>query len=324
MSPSAEALFIGTATTDSYVDALGLVFSQFEPPQAAEYSRIFDQAIRDGKLPLEGVIEARQGDRLIGAVVCQVQPGRTAVVWPPRVVADAPPGTSGRLLNEVVQRLSGKEVRLASALLTKRDAKDEEVFTASGFAHLTDLLYLVSTAEDFPFSRPSAPLDFEPYRLEIHCRLASIVEATYVGSLDCPQLDGVRDVNDVLAGYRDTGEFSPERWLVVGHEGRDVGCLLLADHPQEDTWELVYMGLIASARGRGWGKWLVRHAQWLTRQAGRSRLVVAVDSTNTPAVELYGANGFRGWDQRRVYARVFPEPRPLGPGAARSPATCDL
>ncbi|MCR4413751.1 MAG: GNAT family N-acetyltransferase, partial [Thermoguttaceae bacterium] len=222
----------------------------------------------------------------------------------------------------MVQRLSGKDVRLASALLTKTEPKDEEVFTAAGFAHLTDLLYLVSTTEDFPFSRPSAPLDFEPYRYEIHSRLAGIVEATYVGSLDCPELDGVRDVNDVLAGYRDTGEFSPERWLVVRHDGRDVGCLLLADHPQEDTWELVYMGLIASVRGRGWGKWLVRQAQWLTRQAGRSRLVVAVDSANGPAITLYGATGFRGWDQRRVYAKVFPEPRPLEPIAAPPRTKC--
>jgi ribosomal protein S18 acetylase RimI-like enzyme len=324
MPPSEETLFIGPATTDSYVDALGLVFGQFEPQQAAEYVRIFAQAIRDGKLPLEGVIEARQGNRLIGAVVCQVQSGRTAVVWPPRVVAGTPAGMGSRLLNEVVHGLSGKNVRLASALLTKEDPRDEEVFLAAGFAHLTDLLYLVSTIEEFPFSGPSTPLDFEPYRPEIHSRLASIVQATYVGSLDCPQLDGVRDVNDVLAGYRDTGEFSPERWLVVRHEGRDVGCLLLADHPQEDTWELVYMGLIAAVRGRGWGKWLVRQAQWLTRQAGRSRLVVAVDAANGPAIELYGASGFRGWDQRRVYAMVFPERRPPEPTAASSPSACDL
>ncbi|MCR4413750.1 MAG: hypothetical protein NUV77_15125 [Thermoguttaceae bacterium] len=63
MSPCEKTLFIGTTTTDSYVDALGLVFSQFEPPQAAEYLRIFNQAIRDGKLPLEGVIKCNRAER---------------------------------------------------------------------------------------------------------------------------------------------------------------------------------------------------------------------------------------------------------------------
>ena len=63
---------------------------------------------------------------------------------------------------------------------------------------------------------------------------------------------------EVLSGYRTTGVFDPQRWLLVRQDGEDVGCLLLADHPTSSQWELVYMGLVPEVRGRGLGIELVR------------------------------------------------------------------
>ena len=37
------------------------------------------------------------------------------------------------------------------------------------------------------------------------------------------------------------------------NDGRDVGVLLLADHPRARHWELMYMGLVPEARGTGLG-----------------------------------------------------------------------
>ena len=94
---------------------------------------------------------------------------------------------------------------------------------------------------------------------------------SYEGTLDCPALNGVRDLPDVLASYRACGEFDPaERWFIACRGERDVGCLLLADHPDADQWEIVYVGLVPEERGRGSGLALTRHAQWLARQAGRA------------------------------------------------------
>ena len=103
---------------------------------------------------------------------------------------------------------------------------------------------------------------------------------------------------DVLAGYRATGSHDPQRWLLVRHEGRDVGCLLLSDYPEQGNVELVYMGVVPEARGEGWGMHIARQAQWLARQAGRPRLVLAVDAANAPALRIYLALGFRPWDRR--------------------------
>ena len=57
--------------------------------------------------------------------------------------------------------------------------------------------------------------------------------------------------------------------------------------------------------GQGLGVEISRYAQWLTHRAGRSRLVVAVDMANTPAICMYRAAGFEVWDRRTVLQRVF-------------------
>jgi hypothetical protein len=49
----------------------------------------------------------------------------------------------------------------------------------------------------------------------------------------------------------------------------------------------------------------VRYGQWLTGQAGRPRLVVAVDATNRPALDMYASEGFHAWDRRWVYVKVL-------------------
>jgi ribosomal protein S18 acetylase RimI-like enzyme len=114
----------------------------------------------------------------------------------------------------------------------------------------------------------------------------------------------VRDLEHVINGYQGTGEYRPENWLFVRHDGEDVGVLLLADHPKGRHWELMYMALVPEARGRGWGRQITRYAQWLARGAGVERLVLAVDAANFPAVKMYHDAGFELWDQRSVYVRI--------------------
>jgi ribosomal protein S18 acetylase RimI-like enzyme len=76
----------------------------------------------------------------------------------------------------------------------------------------------------------------------------------------------------------------------------------LGDRP---TWELVYMGLLPIVRGSALGLQVVRHAQWLARLAGSSRLVLAVDSRNEPALRCYERAGFLEWERRAVHLKIF-------------------
>lgn len=303
-----SSLTIRPAPRAAVLEALKLVYRRLPPEKAAQYVEVLCADIRAGEVSAEGLLTAWRDRRLVGAVFAQLQPGNGALLWPPRTVPREPPETVEQLLAAVCQWLACKGARVANALMEKVDRADDALLRGGGFAPLAQLLYLVSSEIELPASPPEGPLEFEPYNPENHMRLTRVVEATYERSLDCPGLDGLRNIEEILAGYQSTGTFSPERWLIVRHEGRDVGCLLLADHPEDENWELVYMGLVASARGHGWGKKIVRHAQWLTRQAGRSCLVVAVDAANRPAVDMYAATGFRAWDRRTVYVKTFALP----------------
>ncbi len=240
-------------------------------------------------------------DRLVGAVWGQWMPGRAALVWPPRLSDDAPQGTDLELLAEVKRQLAVNRVRLIQVVVKPDAVRDAALLRRANYAFAAELFYLVSLVDSLVEPRRPTPLTFRAFdELQLD-RLASLVELTYENSQDCPLLNGKRDIYDVLEGYRQTGQFHPEQWLFVDVDGQDVGCLLLADHPQDDQWELVYMGLVPGARGRGWGSAITRHAQRLTREAGRPRLALAVDAANRPALSTYAAAGFQIWDRRHVW-----------------------
>ncbi|OHB68445.1 MAG: hypothetical protein A2V70_11155 [Planctomycetes bacterium RBG_13_63_9] len=340
---------IAPVAPDARVEALGLVFAALPAQQRSQYIGSLlagwhghacrgqegvvekhahgkrEHGTRAGRDRLTereqgsaaGLLGAYRGGRLVGAVFSQIQPGKTALVWPPQLVPDEPRPTACGLLDATSRWLGGQEVRIAQAMLPSsatgavscgsagNAGADEAVLLAGGFERMADLLYLVSEQSEFPDGAPRSPLQFESYSSANHQRLDRVVLATYEDTLDCPSLDGVRKIGDVLEGYRATGVFDPRRWLIVRHEGKDIGCLLLADHPDQENWELVYMGLVSSHRGRGWGMDIAREAQRLARRAGRRRLVLAVDAGNRPAIETYSAAGFRLWDRRGVYVKVL-------------------
>ena len=300
-----DDLLISPALPEDEEKVLRLVFDYLPEKMRAERVEAVSVDGGSGGASLHALLEARRQGRLVGGVLAEIQVGRTAVVWPPRVVSDEPADTAEQLLAALLELLEKHQVCAAHALLEVRTAEYEQLILKCGFSPLAKLLYLLSGEEDFPRSRPSVPLGFEPYGPANHSRLAEIVQGTYEETLDCPHLDGVRQIEDVLAGYRATGVFSPSRWLIVQDRNRDVGCLLLTDHPSHDNFELVYMGLLPSVRGKGWGLDITRYAQWLTRQAGRPRLVLAVDAANDPGIRMYTMAGFRCFDRRRVFLKTF-------------------
>lgn len=306
MTPSESiGLRIGPVSQNELDEALSVIYSRLSAEDRAERIRALRAEIQAGRIPREGLLGARREGRLVGTVFSQIHAGRSAVIWPPRLRPDEPSATAPQLLAAACDQLGAGGVQVAHALLENDDPQDLALLHAGGFQPLATLLYLFSQEASFPLQPPPTVLEFEPYSRASHPRLARVVEATYVGSLDCPGLDNVRKIEDVLEGYRATGVFSPARWLIVRHQGQDVGCLLLTDHPDAESWELIYMGLIPSARGNGWGEQISHYAQWLTRQAGRPRLVVAVDEANAPAIRMYTAAGFDVWDRRIVLQKVF-------------------
>ena len=308
---------IGRASEQRPVEALRLAFARLSPQDRRQQVEALLASAGAGGASMEGLLEARRRGRLVGAVFFQVEAGKAAVIWPPGVISGEPAATAGELLRAACDLLAGDGARIVHALLDSVTASDDAMLVGAGFSRLANLLYMVSRRSRFPTVRPPTPLEFEPYCPGNHDRLARLVESTYSQTLDCAQLNGVRRIEDILAGYRATGVFDPARWLTVRHQAQDVGCLLLADHPEHGNWELVYMGLTVGSRGHGWGMDIAQHAQWLTGGAGRSRLVLAVDAANRPAIQVYTATGFEAWDRRVVYLKVLEGGRRKAEGGRR-------
>jgi ribosomal protein S18 acetylase RimI-like enzyme len=123
-----------------------------------------------------------------------------------------------------------------------------------------------------------------------------------------PELEGVRSLDDIIEGHRSTGRFVPDRWRLgqVPGEPDMAVVLLLSEVPDRDVWEVVYLGLTVSARGHGLGLAAIAHALELARPHV-SRLELAVDIRNLPALRLYQSAGFVSFDRRSVHLVVFPQ-----------------
>jgi ribosomal protein S18 acetylase RimI-like enzyme len=284
-------------------DVLALAAGAWPADEREGQHRAVRELIAAGRGGQFVLLGAWQAGQLAGAALAQKLAGRSAVVWPPQLAGGADLAIARRLLEEMHGRLSSAGVRMAQALLESPQSAEAALLQAAGYIHAGDLLYMAAEAEKFPQEPGPLPFTLEAWSPQAAGRLERVVEATYRGSLDCPLVDRLQETADALAGYRAVGRFRPELWHLVREGPLDVGCLLLADHPAQQQWEIVYLGLVPEARGRGWGAWLTRYAQWLAGKAGAQRLVLAVDAANRPAIGAYEACGFFGWGQRRALVR---------------------
>jgi mycothiol synthase len=259
--------------------------------------------------PFAGLLGAYSSSgALVAAIWVQDQGGGLASVWPPRTTDEASPLCARRLLAAADALLDRWGVKVAQSLLGSPPDDDAQLLAAHGYEFGANLLYLfVVCPSPAALAAPPAPteqVEFEPWTLERAADFARVLQASYEATRDCPQLNGVRDAGEVLAGYRQASGDGPPPWWFVRVAGQDVGCLLMADFPSHEQMELAY--IVRGARGHGLGRTIVREALRIARNAGRERVVLAVDADNAPALAVYRGWGFMACDRRQVYLRIAP------------------
>jgi ribosomal protein S18 acetylase RimI-like enzyme len=144
--------------------------------------------------------------------------------------------------------------------------------------------------------------------------LASALSRSYIDTLDCPELCGLRTIDDVLDSHRSVGAFDPTLWWVLfSRSGEACGCLLLSACPDADSVELVYLGVGPELRGRGLGAklldfgvtklWQRMRDGALGTMKGTGGLTCAVDTRNPPALKVYTRAGFQRFAVRMPFVR---------------------
>ena len=249
------------------------------------------------------VLEATLERQRTGVALAQLLAGRAAFIWPIRAAHD---DLSAQLLNELLAELMRRAVLVAQVLLTIEQAAEARLFQSAGFIAGGELIYMSASEETFLSQTPSGELEF-PIVAPDDPELARILATTYQGSLDCPLVDGWREVSDVLAGYRATGTFRPDLWRLIRSRGETVGCLVLSDFPENCQGELTYLGIDPFCRGRGFGLAAAQWALHLAAQIGWSQVLLAVDAHNGPARRIYRAAKFTEIALRRLLVRRLHE-----------------
>jgi ribosomal protein S18 acetylase RimI-like enzyme len=277
-------------------------------PDDERESRVADAVglVRSGELDPQGILCVRNGDSVVGVLVCVPVPGAGGLFWPP-LVHDLPERVAieDALVRHGVRWLRSRGARLGQALVSPADLPLGGPLLRNGFAHVTGLWYLRHVLD------LTTVVLAGPERLA-YCTYAEAPELlratllrTYEGTRDCPEVNGVRTIDEIVAGHQAQGRHDPGRWWVARAGSRPVGVLLLTDLPEMDSWDVCYVGVVPEARGRGYGRELMAKALLEAKAAGVSQVTLAVDARNEPAWQLYRRLGFEPVERREVLLAVW-------------------
>jgi len=260
---------------------------------------------RQGLRPIYQAVWRR---RPIAAATVMVSPGRTGLlVHSPFWLCQTRKSALSQAVEVATRHAVDAGVAFVQSLLSPQDNQTRQLLERAGYVRLTELIYMRTDLRDpVPMSPPNLEWrhvgDLPPSVLE------ATIAATYEGSLDCPALAGLRSPQDVVAGHRASGVYTPQAWWVVFCDGQPAGCVLVNDILSANRADVVYLGVAKGFRRRGIGKAILDRACTQARQSGRASLTLAVDATNAPAVKLYERYGFEP-TQRRLAMVFLPQPR---------------
>ncbi|WP_161602406.1 GNAT family N-acetyltransferase [Tautonia marina] len=310
---AARALGIGLCPPEEKAEALAVLYHRLSATTRANMIVELLRQESRGHLDLSGLWIAARKRRIVGAMLTQVLAGRAIAIWPPVIVrAWGAASLASCMVREALRVSEARGIRLAQALVDDSQPKQTGLdLTRGGLPYVTDLLYLGRpTANPLPVPPEIPNLEWQGYRPDRHDDFARMLERSYKGSLDMPELAGLRSLDDVMQGHRARGSFDPERWRLgfLPGQSEPVAVLLLLAG-SESTWEVSYLGLAPEARGRGLGRRVLAHALDLTRPHAH-RLELAVDVRNLPADRLYQRCGFHAFERRKVHLVVLGQPEP--------------
>jgi GNAT superfamily N-acetyltransferase len=255
--------------------------------------------LANGLLDPRGLWIARDAGDIVAAQMCVLLGGAACLFWAPcrnDDIADA-------LIRAELEWCASVGCSLAQAFARPKDRDWTTPFERAGFRRITRLEQWQRELLDPPAG--GSALRFESIRTFDDPRFTATLERTYDGTLDCPELNGVRTIDQVVDGHRAQGKVHSGAWLLAFHGEQPVGLVLLVEMSDVATWELAYLGVVPEQRGRGFGRAILTHALQALQAWPATKLVLAVDERNLPARKLYASLGFVEMEALDVYLRVI-------------------
>jgi len=255
-----------------------------------------------------------RADRTTLAVALVIEgSGRTSMLF------SSPPGAPGvdrrelvRLISEISRDAIEGGMSLVQALIEPADSEQEAVLAEGGLIQLANLIYMNRDLLSCPPRDQGAREDlvWRNYKQFTEVELGEVISQTYVDSLDCPALRGVREMPDVIAGHKCSGMFCPEAWWIVAHDDQTPpgGCILVNDSIKAPIADIVYMGVVPEFRRQGMASAMLERAVAGAAERNCEGISVAVDARNDPAIKVYEQFGFVEIHRRMAYVELRDRP----------------
>ncbi|MBI5724920.1 MAG: GNAT family N-acetyltransferase [Planctomycetes bacterium] len=227
----------------------------------------------------------------------------SSVNWP-EVDRQAACELIGRICSDA---LTG-DLAMVQSLIHVPAVADEDMLRQAGLEFLVELIYM--SLDIRKAAAGAAGAVQEPAELAWKChgqgqyndeQFGRLIKETYRGTLDCPRLPGVRRIEDILASHKASGLFTPQCWLLAEWAARPAGCVLVNDSAVGESAEVVYLGVVPEFRGRRLGKILLARAIAQASLRRRERMLLAVDTRNTYALNIYLTAGFTPTGRKKAY-----------------------
>jgi ribosomal protein S18 acetylase RimI-like enzyme len=292
---------ISQARPDEWQAAFALAYRRV--PAGARELQVAQalQLLETGTLDPAGIWIARRAGRVCGVQVAVPLGGASFLFWLPEASA------SSETLVALVQAALAWSVqagaRLGQAIVAPADAAHAVPLVRCGFACVTQLLYMERALDPLRCEVTNA-LRYELFTPATEPCFRDSLARSYVGTLDCPELNGLRSIDEILAGYQAASAGGTAPWWVV-RSGDDVIAVAILTELPEGAWDLSYLGVLPEHRGRGIGRRITAHALNTAWTAGARRMLLAVDRRNLPARRLYESLGFIEMDVRDVYLKLL-------------------
>jgi ribosomal protein S18 acetylase RimI-like enzyme len=263
------------------------------------------------KIDVNQIWIAEERGRILWALLPITSPGRTMLMFTPgRIPSYTQSEIACALVDHVCAHWRDQGMHLAQFLLDPADHAVRQLYVDCGFEVLAELIYLHRPLNGSAAAALPPGFEISTYSTLTHPQFAAAIQRSYEGSLDCPNLNGRRHIEDVIEGHKATGTFDPTLWHLLTENNEPRGVLILSPAAHTESLELVYLGLTPEARHRGLGDALMRVALSSGERAQKSELSLAVDSHNTPALRLYYRHGMKKIGSRIAMVKDLREPSP--------------
>ena len=298
-------LTIEPAHPKEWVEALRLAFQHL--PSQYQQARVTTalELVRTKEIDPAGVLVARAGGRLLGSLICMTIPGASALLWPPQVERDAEDHIviEDRLVQHAVAWLRRRGAKLGQTMLVPEEAFLAATLQRNGFRHVTTLCYMRIELET-PAPATKAFLTYQPYSTNPDLFHRTLLQ-TYEATQDCPELTGVRTIDEIMEGHRAQGQHDPAFWWLALLHNEPAGVMLMTRMPEWNSWDVAYVGVAAPVRRRGLGREMMYKALAEARQQQSPYLTLSVDKRNEAAWHLYEQLGFEVFDRREVFLALW-------------------